>query len=285
MYIEDMLAAAEVPPIDTRFTLGAEITPEQHAFFDCYGFLVFDGVATQPELDAMLADLDRIQADWLAQDRKKVNGIPIYWMEDPDGNPYVTRFTFTSMFSDAIRQFVLDARFEPIRRLVGEDARVGHDEKDGVVFNRYINGPKNSRPQLGWHTDGLRDLFYGRMPQAMFNVGLHFDAITAADGGLRLIPGTHQQGMWDMMFRKFYFTSHRPDVHEIAVETKPGDLTVHDGRLWHRVARSPRSGWSSLRRSMYVPYQTGPYERKTEDSKTPLYLKAAKVSHFFKKLM
>jgi len=48
-------------------------------------------------------------------------------------------------------------------------------------------------------------------------------------------------------------------------------VTVHDGRLWHRVAVSTRTGAASLRRSMYVPYLTDPYEPKGEASKTPLY--------------
>ena len=74
-----------------------------------------------------------------------------------------------------------------------------------------------------------------------------------------------------MCLRKPYFVSHRPDAEEFAVETRPGDLTVHDGRLWHRVARSQRSGAASLRRSMYVPYLTGPYEPKSERSQTPAY--------------
>ena len=97
------------------------------------------------------------------------------------------------------------------------------------------------------------------------------DDITADDGGLRLIPGTHTQGFRDMCFRKRYFFDHSEDNAEICVETKAGDLTVHDGRLWHRVARSKRSGSARLRRSMFVPYLTGPYEPKDETASTPPY--------------
>jgi ectoine hydroxylase-related dioxygenase (phytanoyl-CoA dioxygenase family) len=258
-------------PLSTRFVLGSEITAEQRAFFDEHGFLVFAGVARPAEVEALTAAVDAVQARWVAEGRRAVHGIPVFIGKDPDGKPFISRFTFTSMFSDVVRSFVLDPRFEPIRRMVGADARVGHDEKDGVVVNRYLNVPGSAYPRLGWHTDGLRDLFYLRMPQPMFNVGLHFDRITAADGGLRLIPGSHRQGFWDMCFRKPYFISHGADPAEVAVETEPGDLTVHDGRLWHRVAQSPRSGWASLRRSMYVPYQTGPYEPKSDRSKTPFY--------------
>lgn len=164
-----------------------------------------------------------------------------------------------------------DKRFEPIRQLVGADARVGEHEKDGVVITTYVNEPGSIYPQLGWHTDGLRDLFYLRMPQQMMNVGLHLDRCTRENGGLRLIPGSHKQGFWSMCFRKPYFVSHKPDPEEICVETEPGDLTIHDGRLWHRVARSRFEGEASLRRTMYVPYLTGPYEPKTEESPTPAY--------------
>jgi hypothetical protein len=77
-----------------------------------------------------------------------------------------------------------------------------------------------------------------------------------------------------MCFRKPYFVSHAADPRELCVETKPGDLTVHDGRLWHRVAQSSREGAASLRRSMYVPYLTGPYEPKSDASPMPLYHRA-----------
>jgi len=60
-------------------------------------------------------------------------------------------------------------------------------------------------------------------------------------------------------------------AEEHAVETEPGDLTVHDGRLWHRVQSSPHVGERSMRRSMYVPYLTDAYQPKSEQSRTPLY--------------
>jgi len=271
-------AAPELPPLDTRFQLGPEITPVQQAFFDAHGFLVFDQVATADEVAMIGAELDAIQAQWLEAGRTHVYGIPLFIGKDPDGQPYISRFAFASMFSERLRHFLLDGRFEPIRRMVGEDARVGHDEKDGMVVNRYVNVPGSAYKSLGWHTDGLRDLFYLRMPQAMFNVGLHLDTITAADGGLRLIPGTHNQGFLKMCFHKGYFFDHRPDPREVAVETKPGDLTVHDGRLWHRVQGSPHDGWRSLRRSIYVPYQTGPHEPKSDESTTPGYHHLGRLS-------
>jgi hypothetical protein len=260
-----------LPPLTTTFQLGETIPPEQHAFLERWGFLHFSGVATADELAMLAAEMDRVQDAWLAEGRTSVYGIPLFWGRDADDRPFLQRLAFTSVFSPAVRAFVRDPRFRPILELVGVDARIGDEEKDGVVVNRYLNTPGSVHPRLGWHTDGLRDLFYGRMPQRMLNIGLHFDRCTRDTGGLRLIPGSHTQGFLAMCFRKAYFVSHRPDPDELCIETEPGDLTVHDGRLWHRVALSSATGAASLRRSMYLPYLTGPYEPKSDASPTPAY--------------
>ncbi len=231
-----------IAPLSTRFTLGASITPEQREFLRVHGFVLFSRVATPDEVAMLGEEMERIEARWLAEGRRRVFGIPLFFGKDEHGRPFLQRLAFTSVFSEKVHAFVRDPRFAPIRGLIGEGARVGDAEKDGVVFNRYLNIPGSVYPRLGWHTDGLRDLFYGRMPQEMLNIGLHLDRCTRDNGGLRLIPGSHRQGFWSMCFRKPYFVSHGEDPAEVSVETEPGDLTVHDGRLWHRVARSQHTG-------------------------------------------
>ncbi len=257
--------------LSTKFRLGPEITRDQQAFLRAYGFLHFRGVASSEEVAMLRDERDRLERKWLDDGATSINGIPLFFGRGADGERILQRIPFTSRYSEKISRFVRDPRFEPVRRLIGEDARVGEMEKDGVVINRYVNLPGNFYRGLGWHTDGLRDLFYLRMPQQMLNVGIHLDRITEAEGGLRLIPGSHTQGFWSMCFRKAYFVSHREDPSEVTVETEPGDLTVHDGRLWHRVARSSAVGPESVRRTMFVPYLTGPYEPKHAESRTPAY--------------
>jgi phytanoyl-CoA hydroxylase len=258
-------------PLDSRFTLGSELTPIQKAFFDKHGFILFSQVASADEIAHLDSEIRKVQDLWLGQGRKKVFGIPLFVGKDTEGAPFIQRFAFSSVFSDFIRDFVRDERFEPVRRLVGENARVGDREKDGVVINRNLNTEGSQYKNLGWHTDGLRDLFYGRKIGPQLNVGLHFDRIKAEDGGLRIIPGTHTQNIFGSLLGKPYFINHTPDAKEVAIETQPGDLTVHDGRAWHRVEGSPHIGKRSLRRTMYVPYLTDAYQPKSEDSKTPPY--------------
>lgn len=261
-------------PLGVRFTLRAEITPVQQAFLDKHGFLVFDRVAAPGEVDRILAEIDRVEQELLAAKKTKIYGVPVWFGFDPDGRDYLFRLGFSSVHSPYLARFVRDARFEPIRRLIGEDARIGDQEKDGVVFNRYVRSEGSLRPNLAWHTDALRDVFYNlRMPGPMLNVGLHFDRIRPADGGLRVLPGTHTQSAFSTLFSKIHFVTQTPDPKEVAVETWPGDLTVHDGRMWHRVEASPRTGWASLRRSMYVPYVRDTFAPKSETSETPAYLR------------
>lgn len=261
-------------PLSSRFTLRDAITPVQRAFLDRHGYIVFDRVASDAEVDTILAEVDRVEAELLARGQRKVYGVPVWFGLDPDGRDYLFRMGFSSVHSAFLRTFVRDARFEPIRTLIGHDARIGDEEKDGVVFNRYVRSEGSLRPNLAWHTDALRDVFYnGRMPGPMLNVGLHFDRIRPQDGGLRVLPGTHTQGVFSTLFRKIHFVTQAADPREVPVETWPGDLTVHDGRMWHRVEGSPQTGWGSLRRSMYVPYVADAYAPKSDRSETPAYMR------------
>ena len=68
---------------------------------------------------------------------------------------------------------------------------------------------------------------------------------------------------------------HKPDRREVGFDINAGDLTVHDGRLWHRVQKSPFIGEKSRRRVMYVPVVTGKYQPKDKNSKTPFYHRLA----------
>ncbi len=265
--------AAELP-YSVRFTLRGEITPLQQAFLDRTGYLVFDRVASTEEVDTILAEVERVEAKLIEEETRTLFGVPIWFGRNPDGKRWLQRMGFTSVLSEYLSGFVKHDRFEPVRRLIGDDARIGEREKDGVVFNRYVNAEGSLRPNLAWHTDALRDVFYNRrMPGPMLNVGLHFDRITPQDGCLIVLPGMHTQSAWSTLFSKIHFVTDKPDPNEVKVETWPGDLTVHDGRMWHRVQTSPHTGWKSLRRSMYVPYVVDAYAPKDEHTKTNLYMR------------
>ena len=259
-----------------EFTLGESLTNEQVEFFEKNGFIHFKNFISKEMVEILLRDAEKIQDEWVSQGYKMINGVPIKYGTDITGKTIVQRFAFLNQHSTVFADLLKDTRLKALFSLIGtEDCRIGETEKDGLVFNHYINTEESNYSQLGWHTDALRDVFQGQKILPMLNVGIHMDTSTTDNGGLRLIPGTHNQGLRTLLFKKFYFISHKPDKSEIGLNVEPGDLTVHDGRLWHRVARSPFVGEKSRRRVMYIPIITGKFKPRTENSKPLFYQRFA----------
>jgi len=254
-----------------KFTLTKKLTDEQVDFFNECGFIHFSGFLQPESVSAITKASIEVQNNWIAHNVKKVNGVPIKYGKDLNGEIIVQRFAFISQFHPVLSGLLLDPRLNVLLELLGPDARIGENEKDGMVFNHYINGINSKLTKMGWHTDGLRDLFMGQKLNRMLNVGIHLSNLEPENGGLRLIPGTHKQSLYKMLFRKKYFLDNNPDPEEIAILPKAGDLTIHDGRLWHRVAQSSVIGESSRRRVIYIPFIAGKYAPKDENSATPVY--------------
>jgi phytanoyl-CoA hydroxylase len=255
------------------FVLGNTLTEEQLKCFEEFGFLHFKGFLSKDQVANVLKATQEIQAKWIADNVEKINGVPIKYGFDIDGSKIVQRFAFSSLHHPYLHEILSNPQLKSLFGLLegAPSPRIGENEKDGLVINHYINTPNSKFSQMGWHTDALRDVFYGKKIMPMLNVGIHLDNSSPAKGGLRLIPGTHKQSLKNLLFRKKYFLDHEPDAEEVGLTVEAGDLTVHDGRLWHRVAVSPIIGEESRRRVMYVPFITGKYKPKNENSKTRLY--------------
>src|SRR5262249_10389247 len=128
-------------PLTTRFTLGTTITPEQRAFLREHGFLLFSRVAAPDEVAMLAAEMERIEARWLAEGRTRVFGIPLFFGSDEQGRPFLQRLAFTSVFSEKVHAFVRAPRFTPILGLIGEGARLGAHGEGGRGLNRHLNRP------------------------------------------------------------------------------------------------------------------------------------------------
>jgi phytanoyl-CoA hydroxylase len=255
-----------------KFTFEGILTEEQINFFQRNGFIHFEKYASQETVDAIIQSTEQVQRRWVKENVQKINGVPIKYGVDENGETIVQRFAFTNQHSEAVSRFANNPALDALRVLMPEGARLGLEEKDGVVFNHYVNSEGSNFYHMGWHTDSARDIFYGKKVAPMLNIGFYLDDSTADKGGLRVLPGTHKQGLWDLLFRKKYYLNNYDDKNEVLVEAKAGDLVIHDGRIWHRVAPSPLTGAASRRRVMYIPMIVGKYNPKTEKSTTPLYL-------------
>jgi phytanoyl-CoA hydroxylase len=266
---------------ESQFTLGDMLSAEQLEFFREHGVILFRNFLSPEQVQLYISEVSRIEQMWLEEKREKVNGIPLKFGKDDKGKMTIQRLCFTSLYSEPLHQLIQHPKLQALLPFLGAfEGRIGEEEKDGLVVNNYINIPNSTFTQMGWHTDAPRDLFMGQRIMPMLNVGIHLDTCTFENGGLRVIPGTQRQNMLKLLFGKKYFIDNSDDRREVGFDIHAGDLTVHDGRLWHRVKQSPLFGEASRRRVMYVPLVTGKYAPKDENSKTPFYHRfTAKVHH------
>lgn len=264
--------------IQDVFRLEQGLTAAHLRYFRQHGVIQFKRFIDKDTVGSFIREIKNAERYLLMNGVTKVNGIPLKMGNDIDGTPLIQRIAFASHYSPVLKEFLRDPRLRELTRLLGDyEGRIGENEKDGLVVNHYVNGGASAFKQLGWHTDSPRDLFLGSRIRPMLNVGLHLDDCSYANGGLRVLPGTHEQGLFRLLFRKKYFIDHEPDQKEAGFDIEAGDLTVHDGRLWHRVQQSSLEGEQSRRRVMYIPIITGAYHPKTAHSRTPFYHKLGQL--------
>jgi phytanoyl-CoA hydroxylase len=254
------------------FYLDQTVTEEHTRFFHRHGVIQFKNFISADTLKDFFSEIKSVEAFLLKKDTTKVNGVPLKFGVDTDGSAIIQRLAFTSRFSDTLSRFLQSERLQSLTKLLEPyEGRISENEKDGLVVNHYINTSESRFSQLGWHTDSPRDLFLGSRILPMLNVGLHLDDCPMANGGLRVLPGTHNKGLFTLFFKKKYFVDNKPDANETGLDIEAGDLTIHDGRIWHRVQQSPLIGEQSRRRVMYIPIITGAYKPRHANSSTALY--------------
>jgi ectoine hydroxylase-related dioxygenase (phytanoyl-CoA dioxygenase family) len=185
------------------FVLGDKITDEQYSFFDKYGVIIFKNFLNSDAVQLYIQELNRIEKQWLDEGRDKVNGIPLNFGKDQNGNRMIQRMCFLSLYSNPLHELLQDRRVQATTGLLYPyEGRIGENEKDGLILNHYVRMPESSFTQMGWHTDSPRDLFLGQKIMPMLNVGIHLDDTPFENGGLRVLPGTHKQGILRLLFGK-----------------------------------------------------------------------------------
>ncbi len=254
------------------FQLTDSLSEEQRSFFDTNGFILFKHFISKEKVALFINELESIQKKLIDDNVEKINGVPLKFGQNENGEKIIQRNCFLNLHSEIFCDFLKDPLLNVLTNLLYPlDARISQFEKDGLILNYYERNKYSTFTKMGWHTDSPRDLFLGHRILPMLNIGIHLDDCQSANGGLRVLPGTHKQRMFDLLFKKKYFIDNTPDVNEVGFDIEAGDLTVHHGSLWHRVQESNKYGIESRRRVMYVPIITGKYQPKDENSKTPLY--------------
>jgi hypothetical protein len=259
------------------FRLEDRLTAEQIDFFETYGFIRFKRFMPRERTTVLYQALNEITDALVKKGTDSINGVPLIKGTRDDGTPFFGRIPFASLQHEAFREFLRDPRFQAIIDDLAPGSRLGEDERDGLVVNRFRNNPGAKYKNLGWHTDSLRDLAYFEKPRRYLNVGFSITDSPMRVGGLRVLPCTQNQSIASMLTTKAHFLDMKPDPNELAIETEAGDLTIHDGRLWHRTALAEVTGDASERCVTYLPIMDGPIIRKHAKSATPFYFHLKKL--------
>ena len=221
-------------PLDPRrsFTPGDPDAVLRH-FLHETGYLHVRGVFAPDEIERIREAVAR------RQDAARPGDGRSWWAKRADGTSVLCRLIYLGQVEPDVVALGDDARLRRFMGLVDEPLRPAFDRSDGpsvVIKNASV---VEGLSDLPWH----RDCGLGGHPVTCpaLNIGIQLDAASAETGRLRFVPGSWRT------------SCHRSDLERaetIAIDTEPGDVTVHLGDVMH--AAPPPTGAGPGRRTLYL---------------------------------
>jgi hypothetical protein len=213
-------------------------TEDMRHFLDRAGYLHIKHVFTPAEVARLGAEVEQARA-------LTTPGDPFsWWSINADGEEVVTRINYLGRHSTVLAEVCFDDRLLNFAKLGGPDMRACNDRLDGpMVFIKNSNVIKGNG-DLGWHVDdGL-----GGHPVMcpLVQAGIQLDHATPANGQLLVLAGSHRYA------KHWYEWGAETDLPVVALETEPGDLTLHYGDTMH--STPPPTADGAGRRALYFKF-------------------------------
>jgi ectoine hydroxylase-related dioxygenase (phytanoyl-CoA dioxygenase family) len=237
------LADDDGKPLDLSrsFSLdGSGDSQEVATFLATTGFVVLRHVFDGSEIDALNAIVAEERGKAAPGDGRS------WWATQAGGKEVCCRLTYMAKRSPGIAQLAEDDRLTRIAALADTELLPCLDRLDGVGV--VIKNPDvvTGLSDLPWHRDcgmgGHRVLCPG------LNVGVQLDHADAANGQLLYLAGSHHHASQQLM------AADLEDLPVVAVETEPGDVTVHFGHTLH--SAPPPTSPTAGRKALYFGYHT-----------------------------
>lgn len=211
---------------------------EMRHFLAVAGYLHVKGVFTAEEVTRYGAEVEHARSLTTPGDGWS------WWSVNADGDEVVTRINYLGRHSQVIHDLCFDPRLLHCARLAGPDMRVCDDRLDGpMVFIKHSNVVKGNG-DLGWHVDdGL-----GGHPVMcpLVQVGVQLDHASPENGQLLVLAGSHRYA------KHWYRWGEETDLPVVALETEPGDITLHYGDTMHTTP--PPTADGAGRRALYFKF-------------------------------
>ncbi len=201
------------------------------------GYVVVERVFPRAEIARLAAIVEQAQATARPGDGRS------WWAKRADGESVLCRLIYLGLGVPEIAALSDDPRVRRLAALAGEPLRAVVDRCDGhsvVIKNPAV---VEGLSDLPWH----RDCGLGGHPITCpaINLGIQLDAATAESGRLVFLAGS-----WRGSNHRSDLA--RPGLPAVAVDTQPGDCTVHFGDVLH--AAPPPTGKGPGRRALYVSF-------------------------------
>lgn len=224
-------------PLQRPFTLGDELEEMAH-YLKVMGYLHIKAVFTPDEI-AMLGNEIEI-----CRQRSKPGDPRSWWSMNSKGEELVTRINHCERFSPMIGELAHDRRLARYAGLAGPHMRVCDDRLDGPMV--FIKHPDvvEGKGDLWWHIDdGL-----GGSPvmNPLIQAGIQLDRANPANGQVLFMAGSHRYN------KRPYAWGAEGDLPIVALETEPGDLTLHFGDTMH--STPPPTSHDAGRRVLYYKF-------------------------------
>ena len=208
-------------------------------YLDTMGYLHVSGVFSAEEIAAFRAEVMAAMRASRPDDGKS------WWSVLEDGTEVPTRINYLNRFSPFFDQLALDPRVQALGSLAGPRHRVCLDRVDGPMV--FIKSPnvKTGLANLLWHKDC--DLGGHPVMCPLIQLGIQLDEASAANGQVKFLAGSHR------------YSNHILEMGQeeglpiIAVNTAPGDVTLHYGDTLH--CTPAPSGADANRKVLYYKFE------------------------------
>jgi hypothetical protein len=233
------LVDLQARPLDLLRTFAVDDSLEEmRQFLAVAGFLHVKAVFT-PDESARWSD----EVEYVRQ--RTTPGDPFsWWSLNAAGAEVVTRINYLGRHSTVLDGLCFDERLARYASLAGPDMRVCHDRLDGPMVFIKNSSVVRGNGDLSWHCDdGL-----GGHPVMcpLVQAGIQLDHASAANGQLLVLAGSHRYTKHWISWGK------EGELPVVALDTEPGDLTIHYGDTMHTTP--PPTADGAGRRALYYKF-------------------------------
>jgi hypothetical protein len=225
--------------LDLHRTFTVDDDPDEIAhYFNVTGYVHLKGVFAKTEVETCGEEVEHVRSLTTPGDPWS------WWSVNAEGDEVVTRINYLGRHSAFLQELSFEERLAHFARMAGPTLRVCDDRLDGpMVFIKNSNVVKGNG-DLGWHVD---DGIGGHPVMCpLIQAGIQLDHANAANGQLLLIAGSHRYA------KHWYAWGEEGDLPVVALDTEPGDLTLHYGDAMHTTP--PPTADGAGRRALYYKF-------------------------------